>query len=208
MSDRKFGCGDRVRHTRRPEWGVGSVVKVEEISQNGRAAQRLAVRFPNGGLKTLSTAHAEIELVAAEGGEPAPGQSAVADWQQLTEGDWLAPLARRRVGETMVALTAEARDPFNSMRQRLLVTLDLYRFGRSGRTLIDWAIAQSGLDDPLSHFTRHELEVLFDQWAAARDDHLHKLLGQARQEHQMLKELLASAPPAARDAVRRITDQR
>lgn len=208
MTESKFEFGDRVRHTRRPEWGVGSVVKAEEISQNGRAAQRVSVRFPNAGLKTLSTAQAELERVAAETEGAAVAADSVADWQELENAEWLAPIARRKVGESMVAITANARDPFSSLRERLTVTLDLYRFERTGRSLVDWAVAQSGLDDPLSRFTRHELELMFDQWASGREEHLAKLLAEARSDRRLIDELLRSAPPGAREAVRRVISDR
>ena len=209
MTDRKFEFGDRVRHTRRPEWGTGSVIKAENVSHNGEAAQRLAVRFPNAGLKTLSTTQAELELVTDESAptEEFGHASTVADWHKLQETEW-APIARRKVEQAMVELASDVRDPFQPLKQRLAMTLDLFRFGRSGRTLMDWAVAQTGLKDPLSHFTRHELEVLFDQWAVARDDHLHKLLSDARPDSKTLQEALAGAPQGASEAVRRITVQR
>ena len=63
MADDCFGFGDRVRNRKRPEWGVGSVVKAENASVNGHAGQRLSVRFPSVGVKTLSTGHADLERV-------------------------------------------------------------------------------------------------------------------------------------------------
>ncbi len=194
MADRKFEFGDRVRHMRRPEWGIGSVVKSEEVSQNGEAAQRLSIRFPNAGLKTVSTAQAELELVTdkADSTGGSSDENSVADWHQLEDSknaEWLAPIARRKVGESMIAIAADVRDPFSSLRRRLSMTLDLYRFGRTGSTLVDWAVAQSGLDDPLSRFTRHELELMFDQWASAREELLNKLLGEARAERAPIARL-------------------
>ena len=78
-------------------------------------------------------------------------------------------------------------------------------FFQRSRSLIDWAVAQSGLDDPLSRFTRHELEVLFDQWATRRAEQLQKLLTQARGDQQLVARLVAAAPPAAQQSVRRLT---
>ena len=73
---------------------------------------------------------------------------------------------------------------------------------------MDWAVAQSGLNDPLSRFTRHELEELFDQWAAQREEMLQKLVGEARSEPDLLRKLVAAAPPAARESLRRLTGER
>ncbi len=210
MSDRKFATGDRVRHARRPEWGIGSIVKTEEVTVNGLHAQRLSVRFPNAGLKTLSTAHAELRHVDDGAASDGNGeqQHALHDWHKLGDSDWLGGVARRKVEEAMVSLPAEVRDPFDSLRKRLSGCLDLYRFGRTGRALMDWAVAQSGLEDPLTRFTRHELELLFDQWAVQREAHLYKLLQEARSDPGLVNELLAAVPPPARDAVRRLTAER
>ena len=209
MSTRKFEFGDRVRHTKRPEWGIGSIVKTEHLSFNGQDAQRVAVRFPNAGLKTISTAHAELEVMTdAIAGPPAVDEHPLAGWDKMSESDWLGEVAQRKVHEAMVSLSEAVRDPFNSLQHRLWACLDLFRFERTGASLLGWAVAQSGLDDPLSRFTRHELEVFFDQWAGNRTEHLQLLLGQARGDRQLVEKLVAAANPAARESVRRLTVER
>ncbi len=207
MPNRKFEFGDRVLHAGRPEWGIGSVVRAELLTTNGQQAQRLAVRFPNGGLKTISTAHAELKLVTEDvvldshDGEPSP----LADWDKMKDSEWLGEVAQRKVRETMIGLSERVRDPFRGVEERLRACLDLFRFERTGGSLVDWAVAQSGLDDPLSRFTRHELEVLFDQWASNRQQHLQQLLSQAHGDQQLVSRLSAAAPPAAQESVRRLT---
>lgn len=209
MSTRKFEFGDRVRHTKRPEWGIGSIVKTEHLSVNGQDAQRVAVRFPNAGLKTISTAHAELEIMTdAIVGAPDVDEHPLAGWDKMSESDWLGEVAQRKIREAMVGLSEAVRDPFNSLQHRLGACLDLFRFERTGASLLDWAVAQSGLDDPLSRFTRHELEVFFDQWAGNRTEHLQLLLGQARGDRQLVEKLVAAANPAARESVRRLTVER
>ena len=209
MSTRKFEYGDRVRHTRRPEWGIGSIIKAEHLSVNGQDAQRVAVRFPNAGLKTISTAHAELEVMTdAIAGPPDVDEHPLAGWDKMSESDWLGEVAQRKVHEAMVSLSEAVRDPFNSLQHRLGACLDLFRFERTGASLLDWAVGQSGLDDPLSRFTRHELEVFFDQWAGNRTEHLQLLLGQARGDRQLVEKLVAAANPAARESVRRLTVER
>jgi len=209
MSTRKFEFGDRVRHTKRPEWGIGSIVKTEHLSVNGQDAQRVAVRFPNAGLKTISTAHAELEVMTdAIAGPPDVDKHPLAGWDKMSESDWLGEVAQRKVHEAMVSLSEAVRDPFNSLQHRLGACLDLFRFERTGASLLDWAVGQSGLDDPLSRFTRHELEVFFDQWAGNRTEHLQLLLGQARGDRQLVEKLVAAANPAARESVRRLTVER
>jgi len=210
MSSRKFEFGDRVRHARKPEWGIGSIVKAEEMTLNDQRAQRVSVRFPNAGLKTISTAHAELQLVNANNGPETDGADThpLGGWEKMKESDWLGGVAQRKVVEAMTSIAPEAHDPFMSLEKRLEACLDLYRFDRTGRSIIDWAVAQSGLADPLSRFTRHELEVLFDQWAAQRDEHMGRLLQEAKVDPGAVAKLIKSAPPRARDAVRRLTAAR
>jgi hypothetical protein len=209
MSERKFQIGDRVRHAKRPEWGIGNVVKVEEATIHGRTVQMVSVRFGNAGVKTLSSSHADLQLAPGEeSASTSAADAPVLAWEKMDESDWLAPLARRKVEQAMVSIAAEARDPFNSLQKRLRFTLDLFRFDKSGRSLIDWAVAQSGLADPLSRFTRQELEQMFDRWAYERGVHLSRLLQDARSEPAMVANLVKMAPKAAQDTVRRLTMQR
>ena len=73
---------------------------------------------------------------------------------------------------------------------------------------MDWAVAQTGLDDPLSRFTRHELEQHFDRWAYEREQHLSKLLQEARLEPATVNNALKNALPSAQSAVRKLTTPR
>lgn len=201
-----------MRVAARPEWGVGTVVKVEPVvgTLNGHSQQRLSVRFPNAGVKTLVTGHADLSRVTGDDRFSATGDSPLVQyWEKMKtdDSDWLASAARKKVEEAMISLPPDVRDPFNSMAKRLSLMLGLYRFDRSGRGLMDWAVAQTGLDDPLSRFTRHELEQKFDRWTYERDQHLAKLLQEIRapgNDQGVLRTALQSAPPAAQNAVRRM----
>lgn len=209
-----FEFGDRVRLQRRPEWGIGSVVKVEAAMLNGTRSQSVSVRFVNQGIKVLNTAVAEIELVSHEHVEALADAKAhpMVQWHKISENDWLAPIAQRKIQEVMVSLPENVRDAFCSIKQRLKQTLDLFRFERTGGSLIEWAIAQSGLDDPLSRFTRQELELLFDRWMTYRQDHLLKMLQEASQDIEFSRDeidsLVAAAPLSAQEAVRLVTAKR
>lgn len=213
MSGTRFEFGDRVRHRQRPEWGVGSVARVEEVPprDGAPAAQRLSVRFPNGGVKTLLTAHADLERVVAEPEgrrEEAAEDHPVHAWSRHTGSDWLGEMAGRKVEEAMIALPEEVRDPFVAGPERLARSLKLFRFDGSARSLVDWAIAQSGLEDPLSRFSRHELEAFFGRWAQERDQHLGRLLAEDAAARSALPRLLEDVDPAIRRAVRRIDGRR
>ncbi len=208
----RLQTGELLRHARRPEWGTGSIVKIESSAVHGQPVQRLSVRFPNIGIKVLTWPHADLERCSAIApGTAANGQdqdAGLEQWSNIDDSDWLGPLAKRKVVEVMVRLPERARDPFDSLRSRLSATAELYRFEREGRSLIEWAIAQSGLVDPLSRFTRHELEQLFDRWADERASHFRRLLGEAKREPVMVREVIVNAPLSARNAVKQVTASR
>lgn len=209
MTQIKFEFGDSVRHARRPEWGIGSIVKVEDMAINGNASQRLSIRFSNAGLKKLNAAKAELEIVNDTSGSTSYTQhNSIRELDRMSESEWLAPLAQKKIEEVMVSMPPEIQDVFNSLRYRLEFTLNLYRFDRSGRGLIDWAVAQSELDDPLSRFNRHVLEGLFDRWARERDICLGKLLKEAHKQPDLLKSVLVDVLPAAREALNRLSQVR
>jgi hypothetical protein len=142
----------------------------------------------------------------------AAGDSPVVQyWDKINESDWLGPMAKKKVEEALISLPLDVRDPFNSMQKRLSLMMGLYRFDRSGRGLMDWAVAQTGLDDPLSRFTRQDLEQKFDRWAYERDNYLAKLLQEARapgNDSSAIATAMKTAPPAGQDMVRRLIANR
>lgn len=216
MSETSYSTGDRVRHGARPEWGIGTVTKVEQLpTTNGHPSQRLTIRFPNGGSKSLLSPQADLRRVGANEVDPfADEAKSVKAWDKMNESEWLTSLAKRKIEEAMISLPADVKDPFNSLPRRLNLILGLYRFDRSGRGLMDWAVAQSGLDDPLSRFSRQELEQKFDRWCYERDQFLAKLLQEVRSasmlsnDQSLLNNAMKEAPPAAAEAVRRLMNGR
>jgi len=197
MTTQRFQYGDRLIHADKPEWGVGQVLGAEDVTIEGAPGQRLKIRFEREGLKTLATHHAELR--------PAEDQTLMqrAEAGAVPAIDPDAP--ERVVREVMTAIPEPATDPFSSLEARLSATFALYRFDPTGRSLIDWAAAQSGLTDPLSRFNRHELEELFNRFAAKRDEHLKSLLGEAkRTAPAAITEATRNAPKAGVEAGRRI----
>lgn len=207
MTQEKFAFGDQVRHPTRPEWGEGSVTKVESVTVDGRPAQRLSVRFPGQGVKMLNTGYVDLVRGGSAGSGPGSDILGNADRQEApaaaviralaNEGDWLAEVNVRKIEEAMRELPEAACDPFASPQRRLEATLALYRFARTGHGLVAWAVAQTGLEDPLTRFNRHELEHFFDRWATERDAHLSRLIAESGFTGRELDELMAKAPPAA-----------
>ena len=147
----------------------------------------------SAGLKTLSTAIAELQRAASLARQRRPGESKPGSSQIETEGR-----------ENHAATPRVRRDPFLSLEKRLINTLNLYKYAPEGASLLDWAAAQSGLADPLVRFNRHELELLFRRFEINRDDHLRKLAQELkRADAEALARVVRSAPASARNALRR-----
>lgn len=193
----QWSYGDRVIHQSRPEWGAGTITKAAAAVHEGKPCQKLTIRFERAGLKTLSTAFAQ--LAEARGFQP---QSSVEP-----EHDAFTP--QEKPQEVFARLPEPARDPFTSPEARFEATLNLYRFTPEGGSLLDWAAMQSGLADPLSSFARPELEALFQRFAQARDEHLRSLAAELlKRNPALVKQAASSAPAEARAALRRLDTHR
>jgi hypothetical protein len=196
--------GDQVRHRLKPEWNIGRILTVQDVVYEGRPEQRLTIRFERAGTRTLLTAFAQLDRVdssdprdrsPASQGEPVAGP--------FTQ-DGHTELARK-----LLQLPEAATDPFASRRRRLEATLGLYRFSDRGSALLDWAAMQTGLKDPLSSFSRHELEESFRRFQGLLDQHLRKLVKECRKlEPGTVEAVEAVADAAARQALRRVDTDR
>jgi len=219
MHDIRFKAGDKVRHDKRPEWGIGQVQRVEAMQVAGQPAQRLVIRFSNGGLKTISSVGGAITPLEVGAGHLngsrrmdsapiGPDGDTLINRESEGETGWLAAISKQKPESAMIDLPIEATDPFLPREARLKATLDLFRFQPTGRSLVDWAVARSGLDDPLSRFTRHELEQFFERWSFLRHKHLAKLVEELKHEPGTLEAAMRNAPPAARRAVSQLNTRR
>lgn len=105
-------------------------------------------------------------------------------------------------------LPDELSDPFASLADRLKATLQTYRFSTEPRALMDWAVVQTGLNDPLSKYTRSELEQAFPRYVRDRDAHLKDLVRQLKRanDYGALKDagrgLFSAAQSALDKAIR------
>lgn len=202
MTQQKWSKGDKVIHASKPEWGTGEILQVEGISMDGKPCQRLVLRFDRAGMKTLSTAFAELKPAA----QVVPTHFFAIPQATFENGDTPISLAStKEVQAAMTKLPESATDPFTTLKSRALASLKLYRFGEDPAALLDWAATQTGLKDPLARFNRHELEHHFQQFRMALDEHMKKLLRDLRrQEPAAYAELQgADLSPAARAALRR-----
>jgi hypothetical protein len=211
MSDeRRFAFGDRVVHAGKPEWGEAVVTGVANVTHEGQPTQRLSLRFERAGLKHLVAAIADIRP-AGQGGvgtatveEEAPAAGAVAQGKS-----WLDELDAGDLATRMATLPEATRDPFATLEERLRATLATYRFSDRGGSLLDWAATQTGLADPLSRFSRHELEQYFQRYATERAKRFKGLLLETqRKEPGLYKRIESEAgrtlSPVDKQLLRRI----
>lgn len=234
---RSWSVGDLVYHTGRPEWGAGKVIKAEAAVNEGLKCQRLTVRFDRVGVKTVSTAFAELE--AASTGSllpPPPPPSVTFDWMPAPlpapVAGQHAPRPEREtkidVGPAFSAtplpaaseqprvpdaklteLPENITDAFIPVKQRCLNAVALFKFTGQGASLYEWAIIQTGLRDPLAQFNRHELEQLFGRYRFNLEQHLKKLLRELRRQGpEVMQEVFRAAPPVAHQALRRLDSWR
>ena len=194
MNIRQWTFGDRVVLRQRPEWGTGVITQTQTAEHEGDPCQRLTVRFERAGIKTLSTAIAEL----AEAAENREMET------RTSNGGWLAELEGGGAEARMIELPDSVRDPFRTLGARLEETIGLFRFDASARSLLDWAAAQSGLKDPLAQFNRHELEELFRRFSMNRAEHLRSLAQELkRTDPNLLTQLASRMPSDARQVLRR-----
>ena len=117
----------------------------------------------------------------------------------------LTQAVEQKLLEIMHSIPLACRDPFNTSEHRLRRTLELYKYDMSGRGLMEWAMAQTGMDDPLTRFNRTELEVFFKHYSHELNQHLAKLLSEMREETDTVLRLVAEAPQRAKRAVEKMS---
>lgn len=118
-------------------------------------------------------------------------------------------LSDTEVTERLLILPEAARDPFRSLAERFEASVRLYRYRAQGGSLLDWAAAQTGLADPLSRQSRHDLEASFARFRRRLDAHTRGLaLELVKTDPAAAKRILAQAPDDAKSLMRRIAGGR
>lgn len=168
-----FAFGDQIRNTARPEWGVGTIVRLDP-------GGKLAVRFEGAGLKQLDPSVAPLSLASADdqpnSGHWEPPAAAFFRSEEVA----LSTSARQKLLiDVMTRLPEDVTDPFHPVAGRIRACASLYRFGNDSSGLMAWAVAQTGLQDPMDQIPRHELESLFGRWREVRDRTLRDLKSSA-----------------------------
>jgi hypothetical protein len=199
----RFVPGGEVLHPARPEWGPGIVEQATNITHKGRSAQRLVVQFRGHGRVTINTG-----VMPLVGKEATQNMSSLGTTRSQTHTDIFG--RPERPMEELWRLPEATTDPFCSPARRLSATVQTFRFGqdprKSPRGLMEWAVGQTGLEDPLSRFTRHELEEAFSYFVRSRDQHLRKLVMELKRDgrQDVLRQAVQEARyPAAKALLER-----
>ena len=124
--------GDELKLSTRPEWGTGRVTKVEHVTRDGERDQRIWIRFPNVGVKTILAGAAELEQMNKSSDE----EHTFVARENAHESGWLGEIAKKRPEEAMTCLPPETTDPFSSIRTRFKHLANLYRFNSKGGSLV------------------------------------------------------------------------
>ncbi|MEP0846130.1 MAG: DUF3553 domain-containing protein [Phycisphaerae bacterium] len=179
--------GMRVQSAARPDWGVGTVTRVERSSSAGEAVFRVSVQF-NLGLKHLLVPPAR--LIAPQ---PEPTR----------RNGWLDSLGCNTLDDRLRRLPADALEVLGTPAQKLGTLAKLYRWSDDATAIAKWARAQTGVGDPLSVWTRDELEVAFRDFANERDAALRAAAARIKMSEgpEALRRVLDALPEETRPAV-------
>jgi hypothetical protein len=179
--------GAMVVNAARPEWGVGTVLRVQSAEFQGKAAHRVSIQFAVGH-KTLLVPPAKL---APPRGEP------------QREGGWLAVAGKSTLDDKLRSLPSEATEVLGTPRERLAAVVPLYAYHEDSPSLMRWAINQTGVADPLSHWSRDELLVAFRVFCTERDAHLRNVAATLKQKYgqEELLAALADVPDKLRPGV-------
>ena len=186
--------GRRVAVPDRPEWGLGTVVRVQSTVADGHPAHRVSIQFTTG--------HRVLLVPPARLIEPQPEPERAVGW--------LDTLAGRTVDDRLANLPASVTEFLGTPAQRIVVLAALYEHTEEPASLIHWARRQAHVADPLSHWSRDELLVAFRTFCTERDSTLRVAAALLKQAEgpEVLEAALASYPEAVatemRAALRRI----
>ena len=159
---------------------------------DGTPCQSVRVRFERAGLKTISTGVAVLALDAA-----------------TTDAASATPHTPESAQAALQAVPERARDPFLPLAERLRQSISLFRYTSSGASLLDWAAAQTGLADPLSLLTRHDLESAFQRFRRNLEEHCLKIgLELVRADPEAFRKATSGAPSDAQRVLQRLVPRR
>ncbi len=176
--------GRKVCAPGRPEWGQGTVLRVQSMTVAGQPVHRVSVQFASG--------HRTLVIP--------PGKLATPQAEPQRAAGWLDQAGRTTLDDQLASLPETVRDFLGSSSQRIVVLARLYALADDGESLLKWARSQTGVADPLAHWSRDELRAAFNEFCRRRDDLLRRAAAALRRAEGQrgMDEALAEVPDAAR----------
>ena len=180
--------GTKVRSAARPEWGLGTVLRVQQVRSGDSSAHRVSVQFTVGN-KTLLIPPAKLLA-------PAPEPQRVAGW--------LEGLGKTTLDDRLRGLPERVTHVLGTPYERLAAVIPLYALADDSPTLLRWAISQTGVTDPLSQWTRDELVDALQYFCNERDAFLRNIVAIIKQKDgsDAVRELVEQLPVTLRESVR------
>jgi len=103
----------------------------------------------------------------------------MSDTTATTGRGWLNTLADKSAEHELHRLPEAMSDPFSSLADRLNATLENYRFTAEPRPLIDWAVAQTGLEQEFKRYVYYRHKHLVELVKTIRQEGKRSLLDEA-----------------------------
>lgn len=158
--------GQRVCHAARPEWGAGTVLRVQSTLVDGRFQHRVSVQFAIGHRQLLVP---PARLIAPQA-------------QPERAAGWLDQLGKQTPGDRLAALPESVTTFLGTPVQRLANLAPLYEHSEEPGSLVEWARRQAQVADPLSLWSRDELLAAFRLFCGRRDSVLRAAATLLRQK--------------------------
>ncbi|MBW7905167.1 MAG: DUF3553 domain-containing protein [Phycisphaerae bacterium] len=155
--------GSKVRVLARPDWGAGTVVSLSRAT----GVHRVTIDFPVVGRRVVVVPPARL-------GPPEAGP--------VRQAGWLDSLAGATADQRLRQLPADVEQVLGTPAQRLAAVLPWYGFDAEEHGLVRWARALVRASDPLSVWSRDELEAAFAAFCRERDAHLRGVAALLRQQ--------------------------
>lgn len=181
--------GQKVQVPGRADWGVGVVQNVQTTEASGAAQHRITVRFAHGTKALLSP---PARLIAPQ------------DEPQRQSG-WLEAMGGGTLDAKLRGVPESITQVLGTIRQRLSMLATAYSYEDEPRSLVKWARAQTGVGDPLSHWSRDELGAAFAAYCSERDAHVRGVCALLRMQEgpAAVSEWLTTLEP---DIQQRVTE--
>ncbi|MBU0618279.1 MAG: DUF3553 domain-containing protein [Planctomycetes bacterium] len=179
--------GSKVRNAARPEWGSGTILRIEQIRGGAQLTHRISIQFATGH-RTLLVPPARLTAAG-----PEPERAA----------GWLDGIGKTTLDDRLRKLPDQVTQVLGSPRERLTAVVPLYAVTTDPPSLLRWAISQSGVRDPLTHWTRDELLAALRDFCNERDAHLRNVAALLKQQEgpKALGDTLGTIPAALRQPI-------